>query len=269
MYCDVTELRDFYARPLGQMVRRLLTHRIRARFRNVAGQTVVGLGFVTPYLNTFRGEAAHVAALMPAGQGALVWPADGKVLTALAEEAQFPLADNSVDVLIAVHCLEGAERVGPLLRELWRVLKPEGRMLLVVANRTSIWARLDRTPFGHGRPFSRMQLERLLAQSLFMATDWTNALHVPPVEWPLVMRYATNFERAGARLTPGIGGAILVEARKELAAPVEGLRKAKVTGALAPAGKTTFRERSRTIAQTAQRLPLLLNRKIARSANML
>ena len=58
--------------------------------------------------------------------------------------------------------LETAERVRPLLREMWRVLAPEGRLILVVPNRRGVWARLDKTPFGQGRPYSRRQLEALL-----------------------------------------------------------------------------------------------------------
>ena len=48
MQLDVTELRDFYRRPLGQIVRRLLLHRLRARWRHLEGQTVIGLGFASP-----------------------------------------------------------------------------------------------------------------------------------------------------------------------------------------------------------------------------
>jgi SAM-dependent methyltransferase len=237
MHCDVTELTDFYRRPLGQMVRRLLSHRLRARARNVAGQTVIGLGFATPYLSMFRGEARCVGALMPAAQGALVWPSEDAVQTALVDEEHLPLADNSVDLLIGIHCLEMAERVRPLLRELWRVLRPDGRLILIVTNRTSIWARLDRTPFGHGRPFSRGQIERLLADSLFAAGEWSHALHVPPLEWSFIMRSSPAFERAGARLTPGIGGVILVEARKELAQPIGGHRQRQRSGMFAPIGR--------------------------------
>ena len=88
-------------------------------------------------------------------------------MSALVEEDRLPLADGSVDRLLAVHCLETAERVRPLLREMWRVLAPEGRLMLVVPNRRGVWARLDKTPFGQGRPYSRRQLEALLIEALF------------------------------------------------------------------------------------------------------
>ena len=38
----------------------------------------------------------------------------------LVENEQLPLPDNSVDRVLAVHCLETADRARPLLREMWR-----------------------------------------------------------------------------------------------------------------------------------------------------
>lgn len=236
MHLDVTDLRDFYATPLGQIVRRLLLHRLRARWRNVAGETVIGLGFATPYIAAFMGEALRLGAFMPAQQGALVWPHDGPRQAVLVEEDELPLPDNSVDKLLAIHCLETAERVEPMLREIWRVLAPQGRLLMVVPNRSSMWARFDTTPFGHGRPYSRGQLERLLRDAMFTPTDWATALYVPPFERRVLIRSATAFERMGSRISPRLGGVIIVEARKELLAPIGArVRSRARLGGLVPA----------------------------------
>jgi SAM-dependent methyltransferase len=228
MHHDVADLRDFYAAPLGLVVRRLLAQRIRARWPEARGQTMIGLGFATPYLGSFRNEAARVGALMPASQGALVWPSpvgplqpdlrtrDG-ILSVLVDEAFLPLPDNSVDRLLAIHVLEVADRVRPVLREMWRVLAPEGRLLMVVPNRRSVWARGDTTPFGQGRPYSRGQLERLLADALFEPIDWSHALYLPPVQRRFVLKSAGALERFGRRISPGFGGVIIVEARKTVA----------------------------------------------------
>lgn len=232
MNSDVAALRDFYSRPLGLMVRRLLAHRIRARWRKLQAETLIGLGFATPYLGIFRGEALRIGALMPAAQGALVWPEAGPKMSVLVEEEQLPLPDNSVDRLLAVHCLETADRPRPLLREMWRVLSPQGRLMMIVPNRRGVWARLDRTPFGQGRPYSRSQLEELLDESMFSPLDWSVALYVPPFESRMVMRSATAFERVGARLSPGFGGVIMVEARKELTIPIATKARARVLGRL-------------------------------------
>lgn len=239
MHPDVVELRDFYARPLGGMVRRLLVHRIRARWRRTSGATLMGLGYTTPFLSAFRGEVTRLGALMPAEQGALMWPAKGPVHSVLVEEETLPLLDASVDYMLAVHCLEASERARPLLREMWRVLKPEGRLLIVVPNRRGVWARMETTPFGHGRPYSSAQLERLLADALFTPVEWGAALYLPPIDRPLVLRSAMWLERMGARLWPAFAGVVIVEAKKELVAPIGKGSRVRVLEDLVPAAGGT------------------------------
>ena len=118
------------------------------------------------------------------------------------------------------------------LRQLWRVLAPEGRILLVAPNRASLWAQVQVSPFGHGRPFSRMELELLLKDGLFEPGRWSRALYAPPLK--AVSRSGTGWEKVGARLFPGVGGVHLVEAVKSLyAAAPPPLPVAKV--ALKPA----------------------------------
>ena len=157
---------------------------------------------------------------MPASQGAIVWPSSGEVRTALYEDEMLPLSDASVDNLLVMHCLEGSEQVRKLLRELWRVLKPEGRLLIVVPNRRGVWARMDTTPFGHGQPFSSRQLERLLTDALLSPVYWGNALFMPPIGRAFVRRAGLAIERIGAYIWPAFAGVIIVEARKELTSPI-------------------------------------------------
>lgn len=236
MYLDVTDLRDFYLTPLGQIVRRILLHRLRARWRHVEGQTVIGLGFATPYLGAFRGEALRVGAFMPMQQGALAWPHDSDRQAVLVEEDELPLPDSSVDKLLAIHCLEAAERVGPVVREMWRVLAPQGRIILVVPSRASMWARFDTTPFGNGRPYSRGQLERILREAGFTPTEWGSALYVPPFERRFLLKWATGFERVGAQVSSRLGGVTIVEAKKELLAPVATRQRVRMRlGSFVPA----------------------------------
>ena len=233
MHNDVAELRDFYAGPLGHVVRRLLVRHIRARWPTVKGDTLVGLGFAPPYLAGLRREATRVAALMPAGQGALVWPRQGGVLSVLTEEDRLPLPDASVDKLLAVHCLENAERVRPLLREIWRVLAPQGSLVVIVPNRRGVWARIDTTPFGQGRPYSRRQLTQLLEDALLTPVQWSSALFLPPFYHRLLLRSAVPLERIGARLTPAFAGVVIVEAKKEIEARIGKVARVPVVGELA------------------------------------
>lgn len=216
MHLDAIDLKDFYAGRLGLMVRRLLRHRIRARWGNVRGLRIFGLGYTTPYLAEFRSEARNFGALMPAPLGALPWPDHGRSLTALVDETELPLDDESADRVLLVHMLEGSERSRALLREIWRVLSPNGRVLIVVPNRRGLWARVDTTPFGHGSPFSRSQLTKLLKDSMFQPESWHYALYAPPFDWRVLTRWPVFWERLGLVLWPTFSGVIMVEATKQV-----------------------------------------------------
>ena len=126
MWTDVVDLRDFYRSSLGQMTRRIIRRQIRDMWDNTSGMTVMGLGYATPYLLPFRDEAERVFAVMPAAQGVLRWPPDGKRLVTLSDETELPLPDVSVDRVLLVHGLEYSEQLRPMLREIWRVLADGG-----------------------------------------------------------------------------------------------------------------------------------------------
>ena len=102
----------------------------------------------------------------------------------------------------------------------------EGRLLLIVPNRRGVWARLDSTPFGQGRPYSRSQLETLLVESLFTPVAWSGALYFPPIDRQLLRRSAPAVERAGLRLSGAFASVTLVEAKKEVMAPTGVVRAA-------------------------------------------
>lgn len=215
-WTDVIDLRDFYASSLGQMARRIIRRRIRLIWPDVTGMRVLGLGFATPYLRPFRDEAERVLAVMPASQGVLAWPREEPNLVTLADETELPLPDRAVDRLLIVHALESAEQVRGMMREAWRVLSDGGRLLVVVPNRRGIWARLERTPFGSGRPYGPNQLSGLLRDCMFTPLQSHTALYVPPTRWRMVLKSAPVWEQVGSRLFQPLAGVLIMEAAKQI-----------------------------------------------------
>lgn len=240
MYSDVIDLREFYNTPLGQVAGRLVRRRVRELWPDVTAQRVLGIGYAVPYLRPFLGEAERVLAVMPAGQGVVGWPPDGPGLVALGEEAELPFPDMSMDRVLLVHCLESAERLRPLMREVWRVMAGGGRLIAVVPNRRGIWARSDRTPFGHGSPFSSEQLRAVLRASLFVPEREAGALIMPPVRSRFLMASAGPLERLGARWFGAFSGVRIVEASKQIYATTtrqaEGRQRRLVSGGAAVPG---------------------------------
>lgn len=240
---DIAELIAFYEAPLGRVARQHVGSRIRALWPSVKGERVLGLGFAGPYLAPMIDEAERVSVMMPASLGVTCWPAEGPSRSALVIDDSLPLPDASIDRILVVHGLEHVDSPRRVLRELWRVLAPGGRILAVVPNRSGLWARAETTPFGSGRPYSRRQINRLLDDCLFVPAGWSEALFVPP--WPrrFLVGSAGAWERIGAKVSPAFSGVILVEAEKRL---YQGI----------PARERPSRVRLLVPVQAAQRRPV-------------
>ena len=248
MWTDVVDLREFYARRMGRTAQRMIRRQLRAFWPDLTGLRVLGVGFATPYLSVYRSEAERVMAAMPAGQGVLHWPLGERGLTMLADETDLPLPDLSVDRVLIVHALECAEQVRPMLREVWRVLADSGRMIVVVPNRRGLWARVDTTPFGHGRPYSRGQLARVLRDSLFTPLDWDHALYMPPLNLQILLRSSVAWERLGTVLWPAFSGVLIVEATKQIYAATPDGAAERVRARLSPVPNAVSpRSRSRAV----------------------
>ena len=126
---DVVDLRSFYAERLGTIAQRLIAARVGTLWPTRTGDRVLGIGYATPFLSALAGGAERVLAFMPAAQGVMNWSDEGGNLAALVHEDVLPLTDASIDRILAVHCLETTANVRDLLRELWRVLVPGGRLI--------------------------------------------------------------------------------------------------------------------------------------------
>src|SRR5215468_8925385 len=216
MSSDVVDLRDFYRTGLGQVARRMIRGAIRRLWPDLHGMRLLGIGYPTPFLGVVLPETERTVAAMPAALGVLDWSPDGRNLVALANEGELPFADYSIDRVLLVHALETSEQLAPMLKEIWRVLAGGGRLLIIVPNRRGIWARLDRTPFGHGRPYSRSQITHLLREAWFTPTGWGDALHVPPVARGWFLRSSVAWERAGSAVATPFAGVHIVEATKQV-----------------------------------------------------
>lgn len=225
MSSEACAAEGFYATPRGAMVAHLLCERLAGLWPSLAGQAVLGLGYAAPYLRLWRERAERCIALMPAQVGVARWPAgDLPNLSCSGLENALPFPDLCFDRILLVHGLEAAEQDRRLLREIWRVLKDDGRLLVVAPNRRGMWAYVESTPFGQGQPYSVGQLDQLLTASLFRVERRDGALYLPPVHYRGALRSARLIENGARRLLPSaIAGLTITEAIKDMyaALPVE------------------------------------------------
>lgn len=214
---------------MGKVAEASITAAFSAMWRETTpdqrSEILVGLGYTIPYLDRFAPECHQTLNLMPAGQGAVYWPSVGPSSTALVFEDQLPLPDSSVHRMIMVHLLENTQTPLSTLREAWRVLAPGGKLFIVVPNRRGLWARSEHTPFGMGRPFSRSQFTRLLADAHLSAMAWSEALCFPPSANHKPVRFYRQLERFGRYMWPAFCGAMIVLATKQLYSGIRAERR--------------------------------------------
>lgn len=227
MHADVVDLREFYLSSLGLMVRRLLRQRVTQIWPNLRGERVLALGYGVPLLRPLLGHAGQLFAFMPPEQGVAYWPREGPNISCFADSQSLPLPDESIDCVILLHALEGVVEPDNMLRELWRVMKSGGRMLMFVSNRRGLWAHSDRTPFGTGQPYSGGQIRNILRDQGFITSRIGHALYMPPTSSRLLNSLADKIEKVGEKVFPGFGGVLVVEAGKQLYAPL--LTKSRVS----------------------------------------
>lgn len=194
----------------------MIARKLRVYWPDVAGKRVLGVGWATPYLDSFRASAERTVALVPQPLGLARWPIGRRGLSVSADEAAMPFADRSVNRLLLVHALEASEHIEEMMREIWRVLADDGRLLIVAPNRRSLWAQLDHTPFGRGRSFNARQLIHLLQDNLFVPGEVSGALYFPPVHNRSVLDFVMTLQGTAVRWAPTLSGVILIEAEKQI-----------------------------------------------------
>lgn len=213
---------DWYTTPAGREAARLLVRAVTPLLNRGSTTRLLALGQTAPVLTRLHG-LQHERVAMVVEQPRR-WPVTVPNRAVVADPERLPFDDALFDDALLIHAIELVERPRVCLRELWRVMAPAGRLILVVPNRAGVWARVEALPFGRGHPYGRRGLTQLLSDAMFEVESWTTALSAPPV------RRLRWLERPLAHFAPTLAGVHIVAARK-----VDGLRPIGTTAPARPA----------------------------------
>jgi SAM-dependent methyltransferase len=228
---NVVDLQSFYASPLGKATHRFVAAKLMTSLNLTADRRVMGLGFASPYLD----PSQHHMAFMMARRGVVHWPLSGLVQSALVDEYDLPLPDNSIDLAVIIHGLEFTDEPLEVLEEIWRVLAPQGQVVVVVPNRHGLWSLSDSSPFGFGQPFSRAQLQRNLRDAQFSLDRLESALFMPPWGRGAALNLSRWLEKFGAAALGHFSGVLIASATKQVYAYASGRKRLRTALRLKPA----------------------------------
>ena len=200
MEISAADLLNFYASPLGQRSADVLGARIMGWWPDLSGQRVLTTGYATPLESRLTGhKPLSLCHLIPARFSGVLDASNGRQV--LTDDTLMPLESEVIDRAIVLHRLEHARRPDRTFREVWRVLKPGGKIIVVVPSAFGLWSRMPGNPFAKGTPFTGLALAATLSDQLFSLERMRNALFFPPhsaLKW--------------ARLPTG--GVLIAEAQK-------------------------------------------------------
>ena len=211
MAMDISDLIRFYKTPLGQIVRDELASFIQQN-NTIKGYHLY-IGF--PFYCIANDQDTNIY-LMDRAIGAIHYPSTQRNKVALFDLNAIPLADTSVHKITLCHSLEFAPNPTRFMRELWRVLSPEGNIRMIVPNRRSIWSHLDTSPFGQGNPYSMGQLSALAKQCQFDIISKQRGLFtLPHQSWQPT--FITQTQRSLMKnIAPKLSGVIVMDLIKRV-----------------------------------------------------
>ena len=139
-----------------------------------------------------------------------------------ADPLQLPLAAQSVDLVVLPHVLEFHHNPHDVLREVERVLMPEGQVVISGFNPASLWRLAQMFSFGKGNSpwdakfIGLLRLREWLRVLGFELNGGKFGLYVPPFTQKRWIERFAFMEKAGARWWPIAGGLYVVRAVKRV-----------------------------------------------------
>ncbi len=206
---------------MGRLAQRFITSRIKEIWPDVRHHSLLATGYAQPYLHDYSAQAERSVLMAPYADDPKPWTFQAKNMMCLGAITMQPFPYESFDRIFSVHSLEFCDDLSGALHEYWRVLKPNGRMMLVVPNRMSIWARTDNCPFAYGAPFTFSQIKHALIENNFQIERHSKALFVPPFETNLMLGLSPFFEGIGRAIFKSFGGVHIIEVSKKVYAPIQ------------------------------------------------
>lgn len=139
-----------------------------------------------------------------------------------ADYHHLPISNSSADLVVMPHVLEFSQNPHQVLREVARILMPEGHVILACFNPWSLWgARRFVGPAREGYPWSGqfISLPRLkdwMALLGFEVTGGRMGCHVPPIRGEQWLQRFAFLEHAGERWWPFAGGVYFLHGVKKV-----------------------------------------------------
>ena len=164
-------------------------------------------------------------------------PADASMVQ--GNPSMLPIASDSVDLVILMHHLSNTDEPHAVLREAFRILIPEGRLVVIDFNPISLWGLrhlaqgwLERTPF-RGHFYTARRIDDWMRLLGFDQDRHMRVGYQPPIQKMSITRRLGWVEKCLRRCLPALGALNLLVYSKNVS-PLTPIRHRWVTRKLLP-----------------------------------
>ncbi|MEL7310038.1 MAG: class I SAM-dependent methyltransferase [Pseudomonadota bacterium] len=210
---QLASLPDWLQSPIGDALLAAENDRLRATLEGVFGEHLLQIGR--------WGSREGVKPLVRTQSATTVFgPGEGGDVA--AEFWRLPFATSSVDALVMPHTLDFSDRPHDVLREAHRVLRSEGKLVILAFKPFGAWGlRNLLTPGGYPNGAKRLHGERNLKDWLALLNMRVDDYQRFFFRWPvrgLGSPISSRWEAIGQRWWPEFAACQLITARKRVAA---------------------------------------------------
>jgi SAM-dependent methyltransferase len=203
----VSSLSDWFVTPQGQYVMAREQVYFDNTVSDIFGFNALQLGLSQH--NLLRGSRIPLHIKAGKEPGVKVW----------LEPMELPFETGSMDLVLLPHTLEFCTQPHEILREVERILRPEGSVIISGFNPLSLWGMRrvlgNKTEFPWcGNFISLPRLKDWLALLRFEVDTAHFACHVPPFSASSLLKRAQLIEPAGNRWWTIVGGVYFLQAKK-------------------------------------------------------
>lgn len=215
----VQGLSKWYQTPLGQLIATAEKNQLDSVLPTLFGYHLVQIGLYSDSAMLQASKVSHCTVMQTSSQTGSMSMADSHLM---GQAHALPFASDSVDVVILNHVLEFSLHPHRVLREVERVLVPEGHVVIMMFNPWSLWAanrllfRWRKLAPWCGKFIGSTRSKDWLALLGFEISQSQGYFFRPALQQTAIMEHLNWFERLGRRFWPIFGGGYMLVARKKM-----------------------------------------------------
>ena len=222
MQPTINKLDVFYRSPSSTLISDILSRKLHARWPDLSGQDVLGYGFCEKYLSSYKKTANRIVLTLPEKNLTKIQYDDMHGTSCITENLSLPFSDSRFDKILCIHGTSDPLNFDLLLKEFWRVLKPEGQIIIISSSRFGSWIK-NMGPFSEDRSLTRKKFKKSVIKSGFQITFLKGCIYFPFSKVSKKNRLPYLLEKICETIFPYFSRLVLVEAIKRLYAEPHGM----------------------------------------------